>query len=189
MLSAWPSADQTGPLADGGGHLQQSGVAGGRDCRQPPRAAAHKAALRHLLAILILHLAYAGLPDHPEVAGPGDTFVRFREAVERDFTRTRRLADYARELGYSPRTLSRATQAAVGITAKEFIDRRVILEARRLLAYGDCTAAQVARDLGFASATNFSKFFRQRSGSAPLAFRAAAGGHLHVADGRDPTHA
>ena len=65
---------------------------------------------------------------------------------------------------------------SAGAGAKDFIDRRVILEARRLLAHSDRSAAQIATQLGFSSATNFSKFFRQRTGTSPLAFRHAVRG-------------
>ncbi|WP_233413485.1 AraC family transcriptional regulator [Nucisporomicrobium flavum] len=133
----------------------------------------HQAVLRHLLAVLVLRLTHLGTPSGSPAPEPNDTFLRLRDAVERDFTRTRRLEDYARALGYSARTLSRATQAATGVNAKEFIDRRVVLQARRLLAHSDDTAAQIATRLGFTSATNFSKYFHQRTGTTPIAFRAA----------------
>ncbi|CAM5662485.1 transcriptional regulator [Streptomyces spiroverticillatus] len=138
----------------------------------PPDA--HLSVLRHLLAVLLLRLAHTGEPsagcDNP------DAFLRFRAAVERDFARTRRVDDYARELGYAPRTLSRATLSAAGVGAKEFIDRRVVLEAKRLLAHSDHSASRVAALLGFRDAANFGKFFHQRTGESPLGFRATARG-------------
>ncbi|MGW2741008.1 helix-turn-helix domain-containing protein [Streptomyces sp. NPDC001450] len=137
---------------------------------------AHVAVLRHLLAVLVLRLAHLTAPVGSPAPGPGETYLRFRDAVERDFTRTRRLDDYAQTLGYSTRTLSRATLAAAGIGAKEFIDRRVILEAKRLLAHGDQSASRIAAQLGFSSATNFSKYFHQRTGQSPIAFRATVRG-------------
>lgn len=156
-----------------------------------PPPAAHTQLLRHLLSALLLRLirlpdataGTAGTPGTPGTPGPPDgpaapgqgrgpeTFRRFRAAVERDFTRTRRVADYAQALGYSPRTLSRATRTAAGLGAKEFVDRRVVLEAKRLLAHTDSSASQIAAQLGFADATNFSKFFQQRAGTTPGAFR------------------
>ncbi|MCX4669172.1 AraC family transcriptional regulator [Streptomyces sp. NBC_01381] len=140
----------------------------------------HVAVLRHLLGVLVLRVAHVSVPGSaaPE---PGETFLRFRDAVERDFTRSRRLDDYAHALGYSPRTLSRATLAGAGIGAKEFIDRRVILEAKRLLAHSDQSAARIADRLGFSSATNFSKFFHKRTGQTPIDFRGAM-------RGRGPRH-
>ncbi|NSC24884.1 helix-turn-helix domain-containing protein [Streptomyces albus subsp. chlorinus] len=142
-------------------------------------ADAHTEVLRHLLAALLLRLlrlteADGGTPDPGHATS--DAFRRFRAAVERDFARSRRVTDYAHALGYSARTLSRATHAAAGVGAKEFIDRRVILEAKRLLAHTDHSAARVATALGFADATNFAKFFHQRTGQAPGAFRAAVRG-------------
>ncbi len=82
----------------------------------------------------------------------------------------------ARELGYTPRTLSRATHAATARSAKQFIDDRVILEAKRLLAHSDSPAATIARHLGFDDDTNFTKFFRRHTDTTPGAFRLTARG-------------
>ncbi|WP_157103245.1 hypothetical protein [Neomicrococcus aestuarii] len=65
-----------------------------------------------------------------------ETFLRFRNAVERKYFRTRSVAVYARRLGYSARTLSRAALVATWVFAKAFIDGHVMLEAKRLLAHG-----------------------------------------------------
>ncbi|MEI2816294.1 MAG: helix-turn-helix domain-containing protein [Microthrixaceae bacterium] len=64
-----------------------------------------------------------------------------------------------------------ATLADAGVNAKEFIDRRVVLEAKRLLAHSQWPAARIATELGFSSATNFSKYFHKHTGAAPIAFR------------------
>lgn len=81
------------------------------------------------------------------------------------------MEDYARTLGYSGRTLSRATLAGAGLNAKEFVDRRVVLEAKRLLAHGDRTAAQISDQLGFVNPSQFSKYFLHRTGQSPIEFR------------------
>ncbi|MFD5640040.1 helix-turn-helix transcriptional regulator [Streptomyces sp. NPDC127077] len=155
-------------------HLEHEFQAPGRLPRD-----AHGAVLRHLLDVLILRLAHLEGSDTP-VTGPSETFLRFRATVERDFARTRRVDDYALTLGYSARTLSRAALDSAGIGAKEFIDRRVILEAKRLLAHTDLAAARIADRLGFSSATNFAKYFHQRAGQAPIAFRTAVRGRAET---------
>lgn len=137
----------------------------------------HTAALRHLLAVLVLRLTHLTAPAGSPAPEPDPTYLRFRDAVERDFARTRRVEDYAQTLGYSPRTLSRATLTAAGLGAKEFIDRRVILEAKRLLAHSDQSAARIADHLGFPSPTHFSKFFHRGTGQTPIAFRDTVRGH------------
>jgi AraC-like DNA-binding protein len=79
--------------------------------------------------------------------------------------------DYAKRLGYSESTLSRACVAATGYTAKQAIDLRVALEARRMLVHSDATVAQIGHRLGFSEPTNFVKFFRRTCGVTPLDFR------------------
>jgi AraC-like DNA-binding protein len=137
---------------------------------------AHLMALRHLLAVLLLRLAHLTVPADSPAPAPDETYLRFRDALERHFTRTRRVEDYAAMLGYSARTLARATLATSGLSAKEFVDRRVILEAKRLLAHGDRTAAQIADQLGFARPSQFGKYFTHRTGRSPIDFRTAVRG-------------
>ncbi|WP_332262305.1 helix-turn-helix transcriptional regulator [Streptacidiphilus rugosus] len=133
--------------------------------------------MRHLLAVLVLRLTrLTNVVGGSAPVPPDPAYLRFQDAVERGFARSRRVEDYARALGYSPRTLSRATRSSVGAGAKEFIDRRVMLEAKRLLAHSDQSATQIAVRLGFPSATNFNKYFHQRAGQTPLAFRATVRG-------------
>ncbi|WP_100445715.1 AraC family transcriptional regulator [Glycomyces xiaoerkulensis] len=129
--------------------------------------------LRHLLGVLVLRVASLPAPGGTG-SEPSEVYLAFRDAVERDFAGTRRLADYAAVLDCSPRTLSRATLAHAGVPAKEFIDRRVVLEAKRLLACSALPAAKIGARLGFSSATNFNKYFHQRTGRTPIAFRDAA---------------
>jgi AraC-like DNA-binding protein len=135
------------------------------------RADVHTRLLRHLLAALVIRLVHAAARLDgvgPEADG---AYSRFRDAVEDRFTRTRSVEDYAGLLGYSPRTLSRATRAVTGVSAKAFIDRRVVLEAKRMLAHTDSAVAQIGARLGFPSATNFGKYFTHHTGTSPGAFR------------------
>ncbi|WP_179201946.1 helix-turn-helix domain-containing protein [Streptomyces caniscabiei] len=142
----------------------------------------HIAALRHLLAVLLLRLAHLTVPVGGPAPEPDETYLRFRDAVERHFTATRRVEDYAHMLGYSGRTLARATLAGAGLSAKEFIDRRVVLEAKRLLAHSDESAARISDHLGFVTPSQFSKFFIQRAGRTPIDFRNEVRGRAEGAD-------
>ncbi|GGX88509.1 helix-turn-helix domain-containing protein [Streptomyces minutiscleroticus] len=137
---------------------------------------AHNRTLRMLLAVLLLRLTHAHPSAAPAAVPRDGPFPRFRAAVERDFTRTHRVGDYAAALGYSTRTLTRAALAATGSTAKAYLDARIVLEAKRLLVHTDLTAADVARHLGFTDPGDFGKFFRKHDGRTPLSFRAAARG-------------
>lgn len=142
------------------------------DPARPTPSPARSRILSHLLAALLLQLTHPATPlGSPAPEGEEKTFLDFRSAVEEHFTRTRQVSDYARALGYSPRTLTRATKAATGISAKEYIDNRVTLEARRLLVHGQDPVARIATSLGFDDASNFVKYFAHRTDTTPTAFR------------------
>jgi AraC-like DNA-binding protein len=140
----------------------------------------HTAVLRHTLTAFLLrlaHLAASSAQEARQGAGqadaPGDTtFTLFRNAVERDFATNHSVSAYADALGYSRRTLVRAVRAATGETPKGFIDKRVVLEAKRLLAHTDMPIGRVGAAVGFPDAANFSKFFQQHTDMTPAAFRA-----------------
>ncbi|MFF1379478.1 helix-turn-helix domain-containing protein [Streptomyces sp. NPDC058308] len=100
-------------------------------------------------------------------------FRLFRSSVEAHFREHHDAGYYARALGYTPRTLSRAVQQATGLTAKAYIVDRIILEAKRLLAHDRLTAARCAATLGFPDASNFSVFFRKAAGVRPGAWQEA----------------
>jgi AraC-like DNA-binding protein len=139
-------------------------------------AAVAAALLRHQLAVLLLRIAL--LTSGPG-AGPGSaesrTFARFRRALEEGHAHSRRVEDYAAQLDCSVRTLTRASLAVTGRTAKQVVDDRVALEARRLLACTRLSVAEVGRRLGFPEPTNFGRFFHREVGQSPGAFRAATG--------------
>jgi len=128
--------------------------------------------LHHLLHAFLLVLRRrarsTGRPCPPSTRA---VFTLFRNEVERRFATTRRIEDYERIVGYSSKTLGRAARAATGLNAKEYIDQRVLLEGRRLLAHTRLSAGEVAEQLGFSELTNFIKFFRRNGGESPSEFR------------------
>lgn len=143
-----------------------------RDAARPAPAGSVHALLRHQLMALIARLTLL----HSEAIGPDDgrtreLFRRFRAEVDRRHTSTRRVEDYARLLGCSPKTLTRTTQALAGVSAKTFVSERVALEAKRLLAHTALPISTIADQLGFDEPTNFIKFFRRTTGIVPGEFR------------------
>jgi AraC-like DNA-binding protein len=129
--------------------------------------------VRHQLAVLLTRIAALARDDAGTDALPGDVMARFRREVEASFARTRRVEDYADVLGYSVRTLTRACLAATGHSAKQVLDARVALEAKRLLGCSTVPVAEIGRRLGFPEPTNFGRFFLRETGQTPGDFRAA----------------
>ncbi|TVZ96689.1 AraC family transcriptional regulator [Streptomyces sp. BK340] len=133
----------------------------------------HTAVLRHTLTAFLLRLAHLAASSAESSQGQADTtFTLFRDAVEQGFAANHSVSAYADALGYSRRTLVRAVRAATGETPKGFIDKRVVLEAKRLLAHTDMPIGRVGAAVGFPDAANFSKFFQLHAGVTPAAFRA-----------------
>ncbi len=123
-------------------------------------------------ATLILHhVAQAARRASTIATDRADLLRAFRSEVEGSFATTRSVSHYARAIGTSPKTLSRATGSLTGRSPKELIDRRVILEAQRLLSHTTESVSSIAAALGFSEATNFTKFFVRHTGTSPLEFR------------------
>jgi len=139
--------------------------------------------LKHLLAVFLLRSheicrsnREGGTPLVPVGdSALGELFVRFRTELERSYRTTRQVEDYAAALNCTTRALSRACRAVAGVTAKNIIDARVALEARRLLTHTSLPIGAVARQLGFTEVTNFTKFFIRRVKMTPGAFRRSRG--------------
>jgi AraC-like DNA-binding protein len=128
---------------------------------------------RALVVALVEALVRAIDVEPPAPAREADALLeRFAAALEGSFTRAREVAAYAAMLDCSTRTLSRACEHAAGRSAKRLIDERVALEARRLLAHGSRSAAEISAQLGFVEPTQFGKFFRRLAGTTPAKFRA-----------------
>jgi AraC-like DNA-binding protein len=131
--------------------------------------------LRHHLAALLLRVATLEPEGGPGLAASdSEVLARFRHEIDKRYARSRQVEEYARRLGCSVRTLTRASLAATGRTAKQLVDDRVALEAKRLLAESDLPVAQIGSRLGFPEPTNFGRFFSRIVGCSPGSFRADA---------------
>ena len=127
------------------------------------------AALTHLLSGLLMRLV-GQARNQPESTG-SEPWRAFRELLDRQHVRHHDVGWYAERLGWSTRTLARATGAATGKSPKELIDERILLEARRLLAHTDLSVAGVGASIGFHDPSNFGTWFRLRADQTPAEFR------------------
>lgn len=130
-------------------------------------------ALQHSLLLVLARGAQQATPESSEqellcrqMARELDRLVFTRPAV----------ATLARQLRTSPSTLNRCCRSWLGLSAKEVVDRRIALEAQRLLVHTNATAASVSEQLGFSEPTNFLKFFKRCVGVTPEKFRKAQRG-------------
>lgn len=100
----------------------------------------------------------------------------FRIALEHHFRTTQAVSDYAKLLNVSADHLSHVVHEQTGRQAGEIIRRRILLEAKRLLAHTEMNISEVAYALTFQDPAYFSRYFRRLTGQSPGEFRENAGG-------------
>ena len=128
--------------------------------------------LRCLLRRLIHRIYRFSLKQTPpNLSNENGLFSRFRVAVEQHFPLHHHVADYANLLGCSSKKLCSLSKQQTGKSAKGMIDDRLLLEAKRLLAYSALPIGDIAIRLGFEEATNLAKFFRRHTELSPRDFR------------------
>lgn len=135
-----------------------------------------RSALRALLVLLAVELSRASASEERFAAialKRADTTVAdLRALIDAGFRSSRRLADYAAQLGMTTDRLNQHCKRATGVTAAHLLRQRVLTEAKRQLLFTDLAASQIAYELGFADPTHLSRFFKRYTGLTPSAFRA-----------------
>jgi AraC-like DNA-binding protein len=99
-----------------------------------------------------------------------DTFRRLcraRDLLAASYQRPVALDQAAREACYSPFHFHRLFTAAFGETPHDFLTRRRIDHAKRLLAAGKMTVTEVCFEAGYSSLGSFSTKFHAQVGRAP----------------------
>jgi AraC-like DNA-binding protein len=98
-------------------------------------------------------------------------FTNFKDAIESHYRNTHKVADYARILSVTSDHLNKYIKALTGKSAKEFIQERVILEAKRILLFTEESNKEISYKLGFEEPAHFSNFFKKHTLSTPGQFR------------------
>lgn len=140
---------------------------------QPWRHAALLAGLTMILARLAAARAQAHTQTAVATTRAHHHAERFRVLVERHFREHRGIEDYASRLGITPTQLNRVCRAVLGESALVVIQRRLLAEAERELAFTSLSVKEVALTLGFVDAAYFSRFFVRHAGRTPTAYRQA----------------
>lgn len=100
--------------------------------------------------------------------------VDFQRLVAEHVPRRLGVTAYARDLAVSPSYLRALCRRHLGVPAKEVIQDRLEVAARRMLLFSDGSTEQIASDLGFRDPSYFARFFRRRTGASPGKFRESA---------------
>lgn len=91
--------------------------------------------------------------------------------MEQHFLQQKQVQFYAHALNCSAKTLNIACQQQTGNCVKTLIEKRVLLESKRLLVHSQLSINAIANELGFIDGTQFAKFFRKYENRTANAFR------------------
>jgi AraC-like DNA-binding protein len=82
-----------------------------------------------------------------------------------------RVSEFAAFLRRNPAYLSRTVVAIVGVTLREYLRRKQLEEAERLIVTTPLPMSEIALHAGFGTTSTFYRCFKQAHGMAPGAFR------------------
>jgi AraC family transcriptional regulator, transcriptional activator of pobA len=102
------------------------------------------------------------------------------ELLEANFRKERHAGFYASALGITPKRLNEILHEKFDMTLTRILHNRLILEAKREIAYGRKSFKEIAFELGFSDQAYFSRFFKVQTGMRPAAFRSRMFRHSRI---------
>ena len=100
-----------------------------------------------------------------------ELFSKFVELLEQNFKVQRCVNYYAENLCVTPKHLSTVLKEISGKTCGEWIDQRVILEAKLLLRTTGLNIQEISLLLNFSNQSFFGKYFKHLTGVSPRDYR------------------
>jgi AraC-like DNA-binding protein/mannose-6-phosphate isomerase-like protein (cupin superfamily) len=111
-------------------------------------------------------------PIESDVDSSGDNLIRsFKKAVDDNFKKEHSISYYANGLHITADHLNKIVKAKIGKTAKEYVQSRIITEAKRLLYFSNLSNKEIGYELGFNEPANFSAFFKKNTQLSPSKFK------------------
>lgn len=105
------------------------------------------------------------------VTSKNHTIGKFKRLVNESYKSAHSISYYADQLFITPDHLNRIVHTTIGKTAKEYIQSRIITEAKRLLYFSHLSNKEIGFELGFNEPANFSAFFKNCTGLSPSNFQ------------------
>jgi AraC-like DNA-binding protein len=123
------------------------------------------------LILTLLHRWYSKSEPLVISESTNRLMVRFFDLLEKSVYEETMVQFYAQQLHVTPNYLNIVCKKEAGLSAGECIRRRLLLEAKRLLAMTQKDVKEISYDLGFQDAAYFSRFFKKHTGYTPRTFR------------------
>ena len=93
-------------------------------------------------------------------------YIQFKLFIETEFKKQPSVHSIAEKLFFSENQLYSIVKEFSGLSPKEYLMQRLILEAQRILFYEKSTVKELAYELGFADPDYFSRLFKKQTGKS-----------------------
>ncbi len=98
-------------------------------------------------------------------------FRKFSMLVDKYYKQKHNVSDYAELLNIAPKTITHKFKRLKLPLPNDVIKNRIVLEAKRMLAYTDLTSKEIGYILGYEDPAYFSRLFLHKAGETPSGFR------------------
>jgi len=129
---------------------------------------------RSYLNIILLKLKAAfneTVDTRQELQDKNQKVTHFKKLIDENYLSHKTVSDYAEELNVSPNHLNALCKKQEGKTATQFIQERILLEAKRLLYATDMHIKEISFYLHFEDVPYFNRFFKKQTQLTPIEYR------------------
>jgi AraC-like DNA-binding protein len=95
---------------------------------------------------------------------------QLEQLIDKHFTDYKYPKDYALLMHVSEKHLNRICKTCLNKTMTQLIVERIVLEAKRRLAFAKSTVSQIAEELGYSNTSYFIQLFKKKTGQTPVEF-------------------
>ncbi len=124
-----------------------------------------------LLNVLYIALSRIYLPDK-KLQNKNFNYLgklkQLDQLIDKHFKEYKSPKDYALLMHMTEKHLNRICKTCLNKTTSQLIIERVMLEAKRRLAFADSSVSQIAEELGYSNTSYFIQFFKKKTGKTPI---------------------
>jgi AraC family transcriptional activator of pobA len=128
-------------------------------------------ALKILELLILCERLYLQVQDFGENKISLDIVKKFADLVEKNFSKERSVTFYASQLNIHPNYLNALIKSHTGLTAKQSIQNRLLLDIKFLLLSTNLSVKEISNELGFDDPNYFTFFFKHFENMSPIAYR------------------
>ena len=130
--------------------------------------------LRNLLDVFLIRLHRLWNHDY-RIKGKVTSAVQVRKLmqfIEVHYRHGLTAGDYAGLMNITLNHLNTLCKQSISFTVTDLVQNRILVEAKRLLAYTDYPVKKIATEMGFKDSSYFLRVFKKKTGMTPDQFRA-----------------